>query len=86
MKAQVEKLSNKINKAVYLKDTDKIKFGKNIESVQFELIFASHKTLLQRNKSKGLCIRRVYLVEGVVFRRLSDSLASPVKKMSYIPL
>ena len=48
--------------------------------------FATHKTLVQRNKSIDLCIRRVYLVEGAVFCRLSDSLASPVKKMSDIPL
>ena len=32
MKAQLENLSNKTNKAVYLKDRDKIRFGKNIES------------------------------------------------------
>ena len=48
--------------------------------------FASHKTLVQRNKSIDLCIRRVYLVVGAVFSRLTDSLASPVKKMSDIPL
>ena len=48
--------------------------------------FASHKTLAQRNKSIDLCKRRVYLVEGAVFCRLSDSLASPVKRMSDIPL
>ena len=48
--------------------------------------FASHKTIVQRNKSIELCIRRVFLVEGAVFCRLSDSLASPVKKMSDIPL
>ena len=30
--AQLENLSNKTNKAVYLKDRDKIGFGKNIES------------------------------------------------------
>ena len=48
--------------------------------------FASHKTLVQRNKSIDLCIRRVYLVAGAVFCRLSGSLANPVKKMSDIPL
>ena len=48
--------------------------------------FASHKTLVQRNKSIDVCIRRVYLVKGAEFCRLSDSLASPVKKMSDIPL
>ena len=41
---------------------------------------------MQRNKSIDFCIRRVYLVEGAVFCRLNDSLASPVKKMSDIPL
>ena len=48
--------------------------------------FVSHKTLVQRNKSIDLCIRWVYLVEGAVFCRLIDSLASPVKKMSDITL
>ena len=48
--------------------------------------FACHKTIVQRNKSIDLSIRRVYLVKGAVFCRLSDSLASPVKKMSDIPL
>ena len=80
IKAQLEKLSNKT------KTRDKIEFGKNIESGQFEMNFASHKTLMQRNKSIDLNIRRMYLVEGAVFCRLSDSLASPVKKMSDIPL
>ena len=47
---------------------------------------ANHKTLVQRNKSIDLCIRRVCLVEGAVFCGLTDSLASPVKKMSDIPL
>ena len=32
MKAQLENLSNKTYKAVYLKDRDKIGFGKNIEN------------------------------------------------------
>ena len=80
IKAQLEKLSNKT------KTRDKIEFGKNVESGQFEMNFVSHKTLVQRNKSIDLCIRRVYLVEGAVFCRLSDSLASPVKKMSDISL
>ena len=48
--------------------------------------FASHKTLVQRNKIIDLCKGTVYLVEGAVFFSLSDSLASPVKKMSDIPL
>ena len=58
MKAQLENLSNKTNKAVYLKDRDKIGFGKNIESGQFEMNLAGHITLVQRNKSIDLCIRR----------------------------
>ena len=46
IKAQLEKLSNKT------KTKDKIEFGKkNIESGQFEMNFASHKTLVQRNKA-----------------------------------
>ena len=80
IKAQLEKLSNNT------KTRDKIEFGKHIESGQFEMNFASHKTIVQRNKSIDLCMRRVFLVEGAVFCRLRDSLASPVKKMSDILL
>ena len=80
IKAQLEKLSNETKN-----QRQKKVWKKNIESDQFEINFASHKTIVQRNKSIDLCMRRVFLVEGVVFCRLSDSLASPVKKMSDIP-
>ena len=63
IKAQLEKLSNKT------KTRDKIEFGKNVESGQFEMNFASHKTLVQRNKSIDLCIRRVVILWQALLKR-----------------
>ena len=57
MKSQVEKLSIKNIKAIYLRDREKPKDNEadrvweNIENGRFELIFASPETLLQSYRS-----------------------------------
>ena len=58
MKSQVEKLTNKNIKAVYLKDKESKKTDdsllKSVESGDFELVFASPESLLQSNRDTGM--------------------------------
>ena len=66
MKAQVEKLTNKNIKAVYLKDRESRKTDdktsekvlQTIESGRYDLIFASSETLLQSNRDTVMKLAR----------------------------
>ena len=84
MKAQVEKLTNKNIKAVYLKDTESRKTDdktsekvlQTIESGHYDLIFASPETLLQSNRDtvmklarKG-CLKVIFVDEAHCIKKL----------------
>ena len=88
MKAQVEKLTNKNIKAVYLKDRESRKTDdktsekvlQTIESGHYDLIFASPETLLQSNRDtvmklarKG-CLKVIFVDEAHCIKIVSTIL------------